>query len=191
MQLTRKLSLVGRHAIQHANRTPRKARTRNRHEVLDEVAERLTEYQNEDGLDKLKDVVEQSQHVIAQAKGVFPFDLFPDSIIMDRQKVTLKHRRFFAVEQTISVQHKDIKNIQADIGPLFGSLTLTSDHFINNTQTIRFLWRKDVEEIQRLVQGIIVADKEEVELGDVGNDELVDLLKELGKGSAPKTPNKS
>lgn len=135
-------------------------------------------------LHKLEGVVEKAQNILIKSTAVFPFDLFPDSITIDRQKLTVVHRNFFSVKQTVSVQHSDIKNIQADIGPLFGSLTVTSEHFINNTQTIRYLPKKEVLAIQQLVQGFIVAHNESIDLTDIDDQKLVKLLNQLGRGEA-------
>ncbi len=133
-------------------------------------------------MEKLKTVVANSQQVLGRSKAIFPFDMFPDSITVDRQKLTVVHRAFFNIEQTVSVEHKDIKNVTADVGPIFGSLTITSEHFANNTQTIKYLPKKEVREIQRLVQGFISAYKEKIDMSGIEETELVALLDELGKG---------
>ncbi len=135
-------------------------------------------------LKKLKQVTREAQEVITSANS---FALFPDTITVDRHKLTIVYRTFFKVEQTVSVPLRDIKNIQADMGPFFGSLTVTSDHFINNTQTIRFLWRKDVKNIQELVQGAMVATNEAIDITKVATKELSNLLTDLGKGHSATT----
>ena len=136
------------------------------------------------GIGKLQVVVEKAQNILIKATAVFPFDLFPDSITIDRQKLTVVHHSFFSVKQTVSVQHSDIKNIQADIGPFFGSLTVTSEHFINNIQTIKFLPKKDALSIQQLVQGFIIAYSEGVDMSEIDDEKLVELLNRLGRGEA-------
>lgn len=132
---------------------------------------------------KLEDAVEESHGVLAYARTVFPFTLFPDTITIDRHKLTILHRQFFALEQAASVPIENIKNIQADIGPVFGSLTITSDHFVNNTQKVDYLWRKDAKRIQKLVQGITMATNEDIDLSEIEEtDRLNDMLTKLGEG---------
>lgn len=133
-------------------------------------------------IEKLEDVVEEAQNILLNAKSVFPFDLFPDTITIDRQKLTIVHRAFFSSKQTVSVQHSDIKNIQAEIGPFLGSLVITSDHFINSMQTIKYLTRKDTLAIQQLVQGLLVAHREKVETSNIDDKKLMELLNRLGRG---------
>jgi hypothetical protein len=133
---------------------------------------------------KLEAVVKKAQNILVKSTAMFPFQLFPDTITIDRQKLTVVHRDFFTTKQTVSVQFSDIKNIQADIGPFFGSLTVTSEHFINNTQTIKNLPKQEVLKIQQLVQGFIIAHKENVDLSEIGDHKLVELLNQLGRGEA-------
>lgn len=115
------------------------------------------------------------------AKTVFPFVLFADTIKIDRQKITIVHNDFFWKSQTASAEIKNIMNITADVGPLFGSITITSKHFLNNTQTIRYLKRSDVTAAQRLLQGFIIAQRANINTDDINRKELLALLNDLGQ----------
>lgn len=138
---------------------------------------------------KLRDAVHETHKTLATARSVFPFSLFPDTVTIDQHKLTIVYRRFFGIQQSVSVPIENIKNIQADTGPFFGSITITSDHFINNTQTVNWLKRYEAEEIQRLVQGIMVAVKEQIDISKIETGELKGLLKGLGEGRTDKIPN--
>lgn len=134
------------------------------------------------GLDQLRDIVEMSHPTLAKASAIFPFDLFPDTLTIDRQKLTVVHRSFFNIEQTVSVQLADVTNVQANVGPFFGALTISSEHFINNTQTIKYVSRHNAIVIQHLLQGMIIAHKEHIDLNQIGEKELLVLLDDLGSG---------
>lgn len=131
---------------------------------------------------KLRQVVEESQDILAQTKTVFPFTPFPTKVTIDRHKLTIVFRKFFRVEQTVSVPIEDIKNIQADVGPFLGSLTITSDLFINNIQRINYLPRPVVKEVQKLVQGAMVAIKEGINITKIDCVQLKKQLSDLGEG---------
>jgi hypothetical protein len=132
--------------------------------------------------EKLKSVVQESSNLLTKAKSMFPFTLFPNVITIDRHKLTIVYKTFFYIEQTVSVPIENIKNIQADIGPLFGSLTITSDHFINNTQQVNYLRRDDTKKIQKLIQGAMVAINENIDISKIDTKQLKNLLCELGEG---------
>ncbi len=136
----------------------------------------------ESGLDQLRGIVEMSHPTLAKASAIFPFDLFPDTLTIDRQKLTVVHRSFFNIEQTVCVQLADVTNIQANVGPFFGALTISSEHFINNTQTIKYVSRRNAIMIQHLLQGMIIAHKEHIDLNQIGDKELLRLLDDLGSG---------
>lgn len=131
---------------------------------------------------KLEEAVEGTHNILAQARSVFPFMLFPDMITVDRQKLTIVYKQFFQAHQTIGVPLENVKNIQADIGPFLGSLTITSDQFINNTQTISCLSRHEAKNIQQLVQGIVAAISEGIDIGKIETGQLKELLSKLGEG---------
>lgn len=132
---------------------------------------------------KLKEAVKDTHRILAESKSVWPFKLFPDTITVDRQKLTIVYKKFFNSHQSVGVPLENVKNIQADIGPMLGSLTITSDLFINNTQTVTGLPRKDARNIQQLVQGITAALSEGIDLGKIEDTEqLKQLLCRLGEG---------
>lgn len=131
--------------------------------------------------EKLTSLAEGSRDNLFVAKTVFPFVLFADTIKIDRQKITIVHNDFFWKSQTASTEIKNIMNVEADIGPLFGSVTITSKHFLNNTQTIKYLKRSDVATIQRLLQGFMIAQRAKINTDDIDQKQLLGLLNKLGQ----------
>ncbi len=115
------------------------------------------------------------------AHTVFPFVLIPDTLKIDRQKLTIVHNDFIRASHTVSIRLKDLRNVQSDIGPLFGSITLTSQHFLNNTQTIKYIKRKDIIEAQRLLQGFMIAHRAQIDTNNIEHEELKALLNKLGQ----------
>jgi hypothetical protein len=131
--------------------------------------------------EKLTSLTEAAQDNLFVAKTVFPFILFADTIKIDRQKITIVHNDFFWKSQTASTEIKNIMNIEADVGPLFGSITVTSKHFLNNTQTIKYLRRSDVTAVQRLLQGFMIAQRAKINTDGIDKRQLLTLLNDLGQ----------
>lgn len=130
---------------------------------------------------KLTSLAEGASDNLFIAKTVFPFVLFADTIKIDRQKITIVHNDFFWKSQTASTEIKNIMNIAADVGPLFGSITITSKHFLNNTQTIKYLKRSDVATVQRLLQGFMIALRAKINTDGIDKQQLLRLLNDLGQ----------
>jgi hypothetical protein len=135
-----------------------------------------------DSLTELKAAEANSHDLLYKAETVFPFTLFPDTVTVDREKITIVNRTFFKVAQINSTQISDIQSIEADVGPFFGSIHITSKFFINNPRSLKMLTRKDAVSIQRLVQGMIITKAKDIESSDIDKEKLVDVLTSLGDG---------
>lgn len=138
----------------------------------------------DEGTEKLYDVAIKSHDILFSANSVFPFTLFPDTITIDREKVTIVHRLFFRVAKIVSVRIHDLLNVEADVGPFFGSIHLTSRYFLNNPESIHFLWRGEAARVQRLLQGYIIAQQEKIDCSKIEKNELCLLLDDLGRGAS-------
>lgn len=131
--------------------------------------------------DELKKMVRRSHEMLGSARTVFPITIFPDSITVDRTKVTITKRDFFWTSNTISFQIEDILNVSCSIGPLFGSLTIASrvmstiDHF-----TINYLWRGDTIFLKHLLQGHMIAKQNKLETDGMTREEMVKALCDIG-----------
>lgn len=130
---------------------------------------------------ELKNVVRRSNDILATATTVFPFDFFPDTISVDRTKVTIKKRTFFWSEEVISFRIEDVLNVSTAVGPFFGSLTIasrvmsTEDHFTTN-----FLWRSDAIHLKHIIQGYVIARHNGIDTKHLSASNLIKTLKELG-----------
>jgi len=138
---------------------------------------------NEDSsTDKLDQMVAQAKEVLAEAQTVIlPHNLFPDIIRVDRTRVTITQRTFFWTEKVISLRIEDILNVTCSVGPLFGSLTVSSrvmnstDHF-----EINYFWRKDALRLKHLIQGFVIAVHNNVDTAHMSKEQLIDKLSALG-----------
>jgi len=151
--------------------------------------------------DKLYDVAIKSHDVLFKCDTVFPFTLFPDTIMLDREKLTIIHRPFFMMAKITAVRVKDILNAEVDTGPFFGSLRVVTRYYSDTSQfavsdptessrkpsSIDFLWRHDAMKIHSMLQGYIIATQKEIDCADISKDELIMLLQDLGQSVTKAT----
>jgi len=131
---------------------------------------------------RLTEAIGDSHDVLARARTVFPFTLFPSTLTVDRTKLTIAHREFLKAAEVISIRIEDILNIRATIGPLFGSIQIDSRFYDSSKPyTLNYFWRVDVLKIKRIVQGYVIAKKEGVDCSPLATNELASKLDELGK----------
>ncbi len=131
---------------------------------------------------KLVHVTMKSREILFKANTVFPFTLFPDTVTLDREKLTFANRSFFFAAKITSVPVRDMLSVEADIGPFFGSVYTSSRFFITNPKSISWLWRGDAIKLQRLLQGYIIAHEQEIDCANIEKNKLISLLNDLGKG---------
>jgi hypothetical protein len=140
--------------------------------------------------DELMDLTNQSHEVLYKANSVFPFTLFPDTIILDRVQLSIIHRYFFRMAKITSIRVEDVLMADVQVGPFFGSLNIATRYFINQTDddgektkapSIDFLWKHDVMAIHKLLQGFIIACQRGIDLSCVSKDKLIETLHELGQ----------
>ena len=133
---------------------------------------------------QLRRLVRRSNDLLATATTVFPLQLFPDKITIDRTKVTIVRRSFFFTHEVMSIRIEDILNVSTSVGPFFGSITLASrimsseDHF-----TINFFWRDDAIRLKHIIQGYVIAQHNNIKTSHLSRDELIKTLTELGHDS--------
>ena len=132
--------------------------------------------------EKLIDITEKAQDILCKADTVFPFTLFPDTITLDREKLTVATRSFFRTAKIVSVPVSSISSAEADVGPFFGSLHMASKFFVQNKYSVNFLTRADAMKIQHLLQGFIIAQEKDIDVTDINREDLLILLEDLGQG---------
>lgn len=138
-----------------------------------------------DGPEKLVDLTVKAHDTLFKADTVFPFTLFPDTITLDREKLTIANRIFFRVAKIVSVPIADLLNVEADVGPFFGSIHVTSRYFAATTpRSVRFLSRANAVKLQRLLQGYIIAHERKIDCTEIDRDQLIILLNDLGQGAS-------
>lgn len=134
-----------------------------------------------DTTENLSNIITKSHEVLAEANTVFPVTLFPDTVVVDRTKVTIIKRDFFWSSDTMTFRIEDVLNAEVTVGPIFGSLTIasrvmsTTDHF-----RIDHFWRKDAIYLKRIIQGYVIAQHNKIDVSHLSKDELIRTLNELG-----------
>jgi hypothetical protein len=133
---------------------------------------------------QLAQAIGSAHEVLATATTVFPFTLFPDTITIDRTKLTVAHRSFFSVAEVMSINVEDVLNVTANVGPFFGSLRITTRFFDpGKPYEVNWLRRADAIKLKRVLQGYILAIQRRIDCSALATKELTRLLDELGQGT--------
>lgn len=135
--------------------------------------------------EQLTQAIVAARKPLAKAVTVFPFTLFPDTIIVDRAKITITHRIFFWTAEVVSIRVEDVLNVMADVGPFFGSVKIVTRFFSSEKPyAVDYLWRSDALRIKRILQGYVIATQKEIDCSNLDTWRLSKLLEELGSSGA-------
>lgn len=129
---------------------------------------------------KLNKLHKRAVNVLFKCKTVFPFDFFPDTLIIDHNKIDIIHKHFFFESQTVSISIQNINYVKVDSGILFSALKFKLIGLEQNPKPLNYLRKKDAITAQRLIFGLISAGKHHIDLSDLPKEEIFDKLIEIG-----------
>ena len=134
---------------------------------------------NKSSISKIQKLIE-TDNVLLTISTVFPFTLFPDKLIITESKINLISQIFFFSKQVRSVLIKDIATVQAETSLLFGKLSIIDKNSKAPPTILTFLKNKDALEARRIIQGLILISRENVELTHLQSKNLTKTVSNLG-----------
>lgn len=154
------------------------------------IQELMKEKTKEEEASKTKlEVLSSRNHVtLMQTRTFFPFDLFPDTLIIDMTKVNIISKQFFATETVTNINLKDIVDVCAETAIFMGNLVITYVPNVDGmmgmlepiTHRINLLKRNDALRAQRILKGILVARREGIEISTCSPDEIMHVIERFG-----------
>jgi hypothetical protein len=128
---------------------------------------------------ELQQAIKGSGEIVATAMTVFT--LFPDTLVLDRAKLTLTKRHFFKTAEVMSIRIEDLLNITAEVDLFFGSIKVVSRIASMEPYTIGNFWRKEAIRMKRITQGYIIALQRNIDCSTLPAHELAGMLDKLGE----------
>jgi hypothetical protein len=130
---------------------------------------------------ELREAIKGSGQVLVTATTVLT--PFPDTLTVDRAKLTVTRRSFFSSAEVMSIRIEDVLNVTTTLGPFFGSVKIVSR--VMNTDepsyTVGHFWRKDAVRLKRITQGYIIALQRNIDCSSLPTHELATMLDKLGE----------
>lgn len=138
----------------------------------------------QESMQELREAIRGSNEILATATT--PFKFFPDTLTLDRAKLTVTKRSFFRTADVMSMRIEDVLNVTASIGPLVGSVTFSSRVFNNQKPyTVGMFWRKDAIRLKRITQGYVIALQRGIDCSSLSAPALIAMLDQLGEDAHP------
>lgn len=142
-----------------------------------------------EALMELQKAVKGNRQVIAAATTAFPFTIFPSTLTVDRTQVSITQRKFFLVGETTVVRLDDILNVTAQVGPMLGTVRISTRFFDpEKPHIVRPFWREDALRIAAILNGLVIATAREIDITALDDPELADTLMQLGQNPRDAEP---
>ncbi|MBI4129705.1 hypothetical protein HY468_00145 [Candidatus Roizmanbacteria bacterium] len=125
-------------------------------------------------------LIKKSGTILYRVSSVFPFDFFPDTIIIDENKIEIVERTFFLFEKVCPILISDIKTVTVSCGPLFATLYIELIGLQENPGPIPYLWRWEALRASRIILGLMTCFQEGLDLSQLKTDHVADRLVTLG-----------
>lgn len=153
-------------------------------DVKRHVEEAIQEHLKEEEKQKQKfdQLVEKSRRILLKINSVFPFDFFPDEVTIDANQVMVINREFWGSERRHSIFIKNITDVFVDTGPFFATLKIVDRGYVENTIVVKFLKREEAKRARRIIQGLVIACSQDIDLSKLDESDLLHKVELLGRG---------
>ena len=130
----------------------------------------------------LNNLITKTQKTLLEVKSIFIFDLFPDKLIIDQNKVNFIFKDAFGVSSIHSILIEFIAFVEVHLSFLTGTLLVVdmSNFRIPMSLIIKNLKRRDALRARKLIQGLIHAKKVGIDFNQFESTELENRLENLG-----------
>jgi hypothetical protein len=126
-------------------------------------------------------LVEKSDKLLIKIKSIFPFDFFPNEISVDVNKVNIINN-YFLSKKVHSVMIKDICDVYIYKGVFFSSLSIIDWGFDRNRSiTINYLSKRTADEALKIIQGLMVSAKQNIDVSKIDVPDFRSKVKILGE----------
>lgn len=142
----------------------------------------------EENKQRFKTIVARQDIELLRAKTVFPFTLFPDTLIIDTTKVTIARKQLFATEYVVTIPLKDLSDVTMQTALFMASLTFrympqTNSPGMTEPVAVKIvaLRRKDAFKAKNILKGALVAKAEEIDIAKLDPEDVKHVLEKFGQ----------
>jgi len=179
----RKETLTENHRTKLSRQQKKEIQHKGKEEAIQQHAK-----EEEENLQRFKTITERHEIEILRAKTVFPFTLFPDTIVIDTTKVIFSRKQLFATEYVVTIPLKDLSDVTIQTVLFLGSLVIkympqSNSPGMNQSVEVRVanLRRVDAIKAKNILKGVLVAKAEEIDIAKLPPHEVVKVLEKFGQ----------
>jgi hypothetical protein len=136
---------------------------------------------------KMEELIANSQKSLYKLATIFPLDLFPNKMVIELDHVNIHFRQFFSTGQMRSIPIQNIGEVIIEMSPLFTTLKIIEGMIGTGVELdLKPVRRHEAIKAKRIIMGLMIANKERVELSDLNPEDVAKKVEELGKAQEPE-----
>ncbi|MBI3980613.1 hypothetical protein HY345_01305 [Candidatus Microgenomates bacterium] len=139
-------------------------------------------YEKTEEEEKLVNLAQESDDIVCEISSVFPFQLFPDQVVVDKNKVIVI-RNEFMYKRTFPILTEDIQTVRVTRGAIFASLEFEVVGYKKNPRPVTHLRPDDALKAEEYILGLVKAGRKKVDLSTLPSREIRKELEVVGKTS--------
>lgn len=142
-------------------------------------------HQQQETLRRLDSLAHNASTPILKVKNTFPFDLYPDQIVVYTNKVEIVVYNFFKSAQVNTTLIKDINHVTVNKDLVFAQFELETTGPQLDPPPVKFLKIKDAFKLRRIILGLITVAREGIDITDLNIYQILDKIEQIGKIQEP------
>lgn len=151
-----------------------------------EVAQSVEATTTEEEIAKLKNLARTEGAVLYRIRSVFPFNLFPTTLTIEKTKVNVFSQVFFGTTHSESLLISEIIEVKLDTNFFLATLSIISRLPSAQPIVIPQLRQSEAHRAQKIIQGLMVGLTAHVDLSKLPAYQLLDTIEELGSGKSSR-----
>jgi hypothetical protein len=118
--------------------------------------------------------------VLFTLSSVFPLDMFPTKITVEKNKVSVVSQLFFFSQQVQSILIREISQVEVDVSLFFATLQIRDRVPNHPVLSIPNLKVREALRAQRIIQGLMTGLSQNIDISQMPVEELRVKLEQLG-----------
>jgi hypothetical protein len=106
-------------------------------------------------------------------KALFPFDFFPDEVVLDRFKIVVIKRDFFLSQRVMTIPISGTIGVKVNSGPIFSQIEIFDPAGGQKTVIIEKVLNNHARRFRTLVEGLIVAIRQGINVNEMSKNDMI------------------
>lgn len=119
--------------------------------------------------------------MLFKCQTLFPFDPFPNTLIVDYNKVDIIYRHFFSTSETVSIPISRLNHVSVDSAFFLSTLKVEVKGMDKNPPPLMFLKTDDAHLAKNLLLGLMGAYASGIDLSRLAGQDVIDKLVKIGR----------